>query len=434
VTWIHNYERDGSYASNALARYFLHAGGRAHANRLMTTWLGAGESRLGEFYGQFYPEGIGLQWLEGEHRHDVDHRDEVGEHKRVAPLAAAEFLKRLVMHREDHGTRLPGFRGDAAAGALWPDLEALFYGSPGQSHGGMQDDTAIYLEAAVDIAAMEARAPGQWRIFSKLGHGQSESRDRLEFVYVAYACWPHLAQPAWGKEFVLAAHYSLPVPVQGRVMDRALAAAIRRVVGALVDGSIDQLADPVSTEPLGDVVGHWAETDIRALAASGLMRGYPDGRFRPQQAVRRGEFAALLAAAFAPPAQPACAGHRATDTAGHWAEDAIATVMAACIMRGLPDGTFQPDAPIDKAAATAALAAVLHLPAASDDALDQFRDAAAIPDWARPQVAAAARAGLAVAHPYPERFEPTARATRAEIAVALARALATRAQVAGGAR
>lgn len=44
-----------------------------------------------------------------------------------------------------------------------------------------------------------------------------------------------------------------------------------------------------------DIQGHWAEEAIRQIMAAGIMNGYPDGTFRPDQAATRAEVAAALA-------------------------------------------------------------------------------------------------------------------------------------------
>ncbi len=46
--------------------------------------------------------------------------------------------------------------------------------------------------------------------------------------------------------------------------------------------------------PPSDWAGHWAEADIRWCLDRGRLRGYPDGSFRPEQPVTRGELAAVL--------------------------------------------------------------------------------------------------------------------------------------------
>ena len=45
---------------------------------------------------------------------------------------------------------------------------------------------------------------------------------------------------------------------------------------------------------IDDITGHWAEQSIRSIRAAGLMQGYPDGSFRPDQPVTRAELAVIL--------------------------------------------------------------------------------------------------------------------------------------------
>ncbi|GEA15687.1 N-acetylmuramoyl-L-alanine amidase [Moorella sp. E308F] len=44
-----------------------------------------------------------------------------------------------------------------------------------------------------------------------------------------------------------------------------------------------------------DIQGHWAEAAIRQVMAAGIMSGYPDGTFRPDQNATRAEVATALA-------------------------------------------------------------------------------------------------------------------------------------------
>lgn len=50
------------------------------------------------------------------------------------------------------------------------------------------------------------------------------------------------------------------------------------------------------TEPeiTDDITGHWAEDSIRWCVEHGLMKGYPDGSFQPDKGVTRAELAAVL--------------------------------------------------------------------------------------------------------------------------------------------
>ncbi len=48
----------------------------------------------------------------------------------------------------------------------------------------------------------------------------------------------------------------------------------------------------------GDISGHWAEDVIVKWADSGLLSGYPDGTFRPDEPVTRAELSKILTLAF----------------------------------------------------------------------------------------------------------------------------------------
>lgn len=47
-------------------------------------------------------------------------------------------------------------------------------------------------------------------------------------------------------------------------------------------------------EPEDDITGHWAEKAIRRCMERGLLKGYPDGSFQPDKPVTRAELAVIL--------------------------------------------------------------------------------------------------------------------------------------------
>lgn len=51
---------------------------------------------------------------------------------------------------------------------------------------------------------------------------------------------------------------------------------------------------PDDPQPVDDITGHWAETQIRRCMERGLMQGYPDGSFGPDKPVTRAELAVIL--------------------------------------------------------------------------------------------------------------------------------------------
>lgn len=51
---------------------------------------------------------------------------------------------------------------------------------------------------------------------------------------------------------------------------------------------------PEEPETVDDVTGHWAEKAIRRCMERGLLKGYPDGSFQPDKPVTRAELAVIL--------------------------------------------------------------------------------------------------------------------------------------------
>jgi S-layer homology domain len=54
---------------------------------------------------------------------------------------------------------------------------------------------------------------------------------------------------------------------------------------------------PLNTT-LRDIDGHWAQYHIDFLSDRGIIQGFPDGSFRPNQAIKAGEFNAMMQKAF----------------------------------------------------------------------------------------------------------------------------------------
>ncbi|WP_035298650.1 S-layer homology domain-containing protein [Brevibacillus thermoruber] len=59
------------------------------------------------------------------------------------------------------------------------------------------------------------------------------------------------------------------------------------------NAGVDSKNDSMFRVPT-DSVNHWARNDILLMNQLGLLRGYPDGTFKPEKAITRAEYAALL--------------------------------------------------------------------------------------------------------------------------------------------
>ena len=96
--------------------------------------------------------------------------------------------------------------------------------------------------------------------------------------------------------------------------------------------------------------GSWYEPSVRTLAAAGILAGYPDGSFRPNQSITRAEMAAMVSR-FESAAERSVSAPRFSDLKGHWAAKQIEAAAGRGWVSGYPDGTFRPNRRITRAEA-----------------------------------------------------------------------------------
>ncbi len=159
---------------------------------------------------------------------------------------------------------------------------------------------------------------------------------------------------------------------------------------------------------LNDIYGHWAENNINELVNLGVVSGYPDGTFRPDNNITRAEFAAILIKAFQLQAH---SGTVFADTSGHWAQDSIAAAAYYGIVSGYDANTFGPDDPI-----TREQMAVMIVKAAQLSPLAfqlTFTDNNSISEWAKEAMSTAVAKGIIKGYP-DNTVRPQGNATRAE--------------------
>ncbi|WP_322627024.1 S-layer homology domain-containing protein [Aedoeadaptatus coxii] len=89
----------------------------------------------------------------------------------------------------------------------------------------------------------------------------------------------------------------------------------------------------------------WYNASINAVVEAGYMKGYPDGTFKPDQAITRAEFAQLLSYFLSDES----VANPFADTANNWAKSAIDKAFAQNIVKGYGNHTFRPEAQITRA-------------------------------------------------------------------------------------
>ncbi len=91
----------------------------------------------------------------------------------------------------------------------------------------------------------------------------------------------------------------------------------------------------------------WYNNAISTMANAGIVTGYPDGTFRPDEPITRAEFAAI-ASRFNKAQQTAHCGFTDVEKS-YWAYDEIALAEQLGWVNGYPDGTFRPKQDITRA-------------------------------------------------------------------------------------
>jgi hypothetical protein len=181
-----------------------------------------------------------------------------------------------------------------------------------------------------------------------------------------------------------------------------------------------------------DISGHWAEKVILELAEKGIVSGYPDGTFRPENPITRAEVTTLLVRALKPAPvtrQDLLAlSQKMADAQDipSWVQEAAAVAVREGLVKGdLVDGriVFAADRQATRLEVALLLVRALARKGASltPGQLDRFGDADAVPPWARDDIALAVGAGLLGGYP-DGTLRPEKPVTRAEAAAILSRA------------
>ncbi len=196
-------------------------------------------------------------------------------------------------------------------------------------------------------------------------------------------------------------------------------AASGSTASAFVSGPATLVA-LANSQTMSDVdTSFWAAPDIDTLLAAGVVSGFPDGTFQPNATLTRAELVKIvdLALGLAP-------GSATTSFADVAAGDWFAPYVAAAVQAGLVQGTsattFSPNAPVTREQLAVLLARALKL---SGTAPLTYQDASSIDAWAAPSVQAAVAAGYMTGFP-DGTFQPLGASTRAQAAKVLAEVIA----------
>ncbi len=169
---------------------------------------------------------------------------------------------------------------------------------------------------------------------------------------------------------------------------------------------------------------YWAAQFIQQLSQRGVIAGFPDGSFRPEEPVTRAQFAAMVNKAFQKAPQRQAINF--TDVpSNYWASSAIGQAYTIGFLSGYPGNRFEPNQAIPRQQVLVSLANGLeYAPSGNTEStLQYFNDASNIASYARSPIAAATERQIVVNYPNVKFLNPTATATRAQVAAFIYQAL-----------
>lgn len=150
--------------------------------------------------------------------------------------------------------------------------------------------------------------------------------------------------------------------------------------GAVKDGNAAGQQQAV-TAP--DYTGHWAAGDLQTWVDKGLLSGYGNGVFKPDQNITRAEWVTLVNRLFN--LQTVAAANSFSDLEqGKAYYSEVMKAVSAGYVSGYSDGTFRPQQTVSRQEAAVMLYRLYRLDAAAAAAGPQ--DAATLPEWSREAV------------------------------------------------
>jgi S-layer homology domain len=169
---------------------------------------------------------------------------------------------------------------------------------------------------------------------------------------------------------------------------------------------------------------YWGSQFIQQLSQRGVIAGFPDGTFRPEEPVTRAQFAAMINKAFNKSAQRPAINFNDVPS-NFWAYNAIRQAYTIGFLSGYPGNQFRPNQAIPREQVLVSLANGLGYATTGnvETTLQYFNDASSISGYARSPIAAATDRRIVVNYPNVKFLNPTVTASRAQVAAFIYQAL-----------
>ncbi|MNI58864.1 Endo-1,4-beta-xylanase A precursor [compost metagenome] len=199
------------------------------------------------------------------------------------------------------------------------------------------------------------------------------------------------------------------------------------VINSLTNSDYLMIWNPITFD---DMAGHWAEASVNNMGSRLVVNGVGDGRFNPDADITRAEVAAIVLRALGLRPEPGNVPF--TDVIGsEWYADFVSTAADSGLIAGYEDGSFRPQNKITRQEAMTMIARAMQITGLKDqlaessrltNALASFKDADNVASWAE-ESAILSVASKVIDGRTLELLEPQAYITRAEVATIVQRLL-----------
>ncbi len=198
------------------------------------------------------------------------------------------------------------------------------------------------------------------------------------------------------------------------------------IVNSLTNSAYALIRNPVA---FGDMEGHWAKQAVNNMGSRLIISGIGGGRFSPDRDITRAEFAAIVVRGLGLEQDGGGASEFSDVQPSAWYNGAISTAHAYGLIGGFEDGTFRPNDRITREQAMVIIAKAMKItqlqgasPEHSPDRIETFADADELSGWAISSAADSIQAGL-ISGRGNHMLAPKAYVTRAEVASIIERLL-----------
>ena len=141
----------------------------------------------------------------------------------------------------------------------------------------------------------------------------------------------------------------------------------------------------VSAAEYTDISGHWGKNAITEWSGYGVVQG-SDGKFRPNDSITRAEMATVIAKLLK--LDDKAANSFSDLSAGAWYTDNVLKCAKAGIINGYSDKTFKPQNKITRQEAIVMLGRALGVTEDKSADISSFKDASLVQNWAEGYVKA----------------------------------------------